>query len=171
MADEMRPAPSPSVDLWRPDGPAARAAAAIMANAVASFNEALVPALRGVRREARGEGALQEARPEMEARPDSRAQEVPPQRGDAQARGEVQVMATEYVLDAEKIAHWRIDNHVPLKQLARAAGVNLSSLGHAIRDGREVKINLLLNLAEAMGEDPRDIVRPKDRANEKAEGR
>lgn len=31
-------------------------------------------------------------------------------------------MATEYVLDAEKIAHWRIDNHVPLKQLARAAG-------------------------------------------------
>lgn len=97
-----------------------------MANAVASFNEALVPALRGVRRG--HEGALQEARPEMEARPDSRAQEVPPQRGDAQARGEVQVMATEYVLDAEKIAHWRIDNHVPLKQLARAAGVNLSSL-------------------------------------------
>lgn len=34
-------------------GPAARAAAAIMANAVASFNEALVPVLRGVRREAR----------------------------------------------------------------------------------------------------------------------
>lgn len=80
-------------------------------------------------------------------------------------------MATEYVLDAEKIAHWRIDHHVPLKQLARSAGVNLSSLGHAIRDGREVKMNLLLNLAEAMGEDPRDIVRPKDRANEKAEGR
>lgn len=55
MADEMRPAPSPSVDPWRPDGPAARAAAAIMAmaNAVASFNEALVPVLRGVRREAR----------------------------------------------------------------------------------------------------------------------
>lgn len=154
MADEMRPAPSPSVDLWRPDGPAARAAAAIMANAVASFNEALVPVLRG-------EGALQEARPEMEARPDSRAQEVPPQRGDAQARGEVQVMATEYVLDADKIAHWRIDNHVPLKQLARAAGVNLSSLSHAISNGREVKMNLLLNLAEAMGEDPRDIVRKK----------
>lgn len=70
-------------------------------------------------------------------------------------------MTTEYVLDAEKIAHWRIDNHVPLKQLARAAGVNLSSLSHAIRDGREVKMNLLLNLAEAMGEDPRDIVMKK----------
>lgn len=41
------------VELWRPDGPAARAAAAIMANAVARFNEALVPVLRGVRREAR----------------------------------------------------------------------------------------------------------------------
>lgn len=46
-------------------------------------------------------------------------------------------MATEYVLDADKIAHWRIDNHVPLKQLARAAGVNLSSLSHAISNGRE----------------------------------
>lgn len=70
-------------------------------------------------------------------------------------------MATEYVLDADKITHWRIDNHVPLKQLARAAGVNLSSLSHAINNGREVKMNLLLNLAEAMGEDPRDIVRKK----------
>lgn len=58
-------------------------------------------------------------------------------------------------------ATYRIDNHVPLKQLARAAGVNLSSLSHAIRGGREVKMNLLLNLAEAMGEDPRDIARKK----------
>ena len=73
-------------------------------------------------------------------------------------------MSTEYVLDADKIAHWRIDNHVPLKQLARAAGVNLSSLSHAIRGGREVKMNLLLNLA--MGEDPRDIVRPKALASQ-----
>ena len=70
-------------------------------------------------------------------------------------------MATEYVLDAERIAHWRIDHCVPLKQLARAAGVNLSSLSHAIRDGRVVKMNLLLNLAAAMGEDPRDIVKPR----------
>lgn len=80
-------------------------------------------------------------------------------------------MATEYVLDADRIAHWRVDSHVPLKQLARAAGVNLSSLSHAIREGREVKMNFLLNLAEAMGEDPRDIVKSKDKANEKAEGR
>lgn len=42
-----------------------------------------------------------------------------------------------------------------------AVGVNLSSLSHAISNGREVKMNLLLNLAEAMGEDPRDIVRKK----------
>lgn len=51
--NEMKPVLSPSVELWRPDGPAVRAAAAIMANAVASFNEALVPVLRGARREAR----------------------------------------------------------------------------------------------------------------------
>lgn len=70
-------------------------------------------------------------------------------------------MSTKYVLDADKIDNWRIDSHVPLKQLARAAGVNLSSLSHAIREGREVKMNFLLNLADAMGEDPRDIVKPK----------
>lgn len=64
------------------------------------------------------------------------------------------------------IARWRIDNHVPLKQLARAAGVNLSSLSHAICGGREVKMNLLLNLANAMGEDPRDIVKPKALASQ-----
>lgn len=53
MADWMRPAPSPSVELWRPDGPAARVAAAIMANVAAGFREALAPALRGTRREMR----------------------------------------------------------------------------------------------------------------------
>lgn len=51
--NEMRPAPSPSVELWRPDGPAARAEAAIVANVVAGFKESLVPVLRGVRCEAR----------------------------------------------------------------------------------------------------------------------
>lgn len=74
--------------------------------------------------------------------------------------------ATLWRLEGPEIAHWRIDNHVPLKQLARAAGVNLSSLSHAIRGGREVKMNLLLNLANAMGEDPRDIVRPKALASQ-----
>lgn len=53
MADRMRPAPSPSVELLGPDGPAARAAAAIMANVAAGFKEALVPELRGVAREMR----------------------------------------------------------------------------------------------------------------------
>lgn len=73
---------------------------------------------------------------------------------------------TEYILDADRIAHWRVDNHVPLKQLARAAGVNISSLSHAIREGRNVKMDLLLNLAEAMGKDPRDIVMPRPRLGE-----
>lgn len=50
---EMKPILSPSVELLRPDGPAARAAAAIMANVAAGFKEALAPALRGTRREMR----------------------------------------------------------------------------------------------------------------------
>lgn len=53
MADWMRPAPSPSVELWRPNGPAARVAAALVANVEAGFREALAPALRGTRREMR----------------------------------------------------------------------------------------------------------------------
>ena len=51
--NEMKPVLSPSVELWRPYGPAARAAAAIMANVAAGFKEALAPALRGTRREMR----------------------------------------------------------------------------------------------------------------------
>lgn len=53
MADRMRLAPSPSVELLRPDGPAARGSAAIMANIAAGFKENLVPELRGVVREMR----------------------------------------------------------------------------------------------------------------------
>lgn len=51
--NEMKPVLSPSVELLRPDGPAARAAAAIMANVAAGFKEALAPELRGVVREMR----------------------------------------------------------------------------------------------------------------------
>lgn len=51
--NEMKPVLSPSVELWRSYDPAARAAAAIMANVVAGFKEALVPVLRGARREMR----------------------------------------------------------------------------------------------------------------------
>lgn len=51
--NEMKPVLSPSVELLRPDGPAARAAAAIMANIVAGFKENLLPELRGVVREMR----------------------------------------------------------------------------------------------------------------------
>lgn len=53
MADWMRLAPSPSVELLRPDGPVARAAAAIMANLTAGFKEDLAPELRGVARDMR----------------------------------------------------------------------------------------------------------------------
>ncbi len=91
MADRMRPAPSPSVELWRPDGPAARAAAAIMANVASGFREALMPL--AARREARDEEVLEDARPEMEACARPCAEALPPKRRDAQARGEVQVMA------------------------------------------------------------------------------
>lgn len=55
MADWMRPALSPSIELLRPDGPAAKAAAAFVANVKAGFNEAqaLASVLCDVKREAR----------------------------------------------------------------------------------------------------------------------
>ena len=50
---EMKPILSPSVELLRPDGPVARATAAIMANIAAGFNDALAPVLRGAALEMR----------------------------------------------------------------------------------------------------------------------
>lgn len=50
---KMKPVLSPSVELWKPDGPAAKAAAALMADVAAAINESLASVLRGVRREAR----------------------------------------------------------------------------------------------------------------------
>lgn len=88
--NEMKPVLSPSVELWRPYGPAARAAAAIMANVAAGFKEALA---RAARHEARDEGVLQEPRPGVAAGPRPCAEALPPKRRDAQARGEVQVTA------------------------------------------------------------------------------
>lgn len=51
--NEMKPTLSPSVELLRPDGPAAKAAAAIMANVAAGFNSSLTPVLRGAAHEVR----------------------------------------------------------------------------------------------------------------------
>lgn len=51
--NEIKLVLSPSVELWRPDGPAAKAAAALVANVEASLNEAIAPALRGTMREMR----------------------------------------------------------------------------------------------------------------------
>lgn len=49
---EMKPIPSPSVEPWESDGPAAKTAKAVTANATAGFKESPVPAARGVKREA-----------------------------------------------------------------------------------------------------------------------
>lgn len=52
---EMKPILSPSIELLRPDGPAAKAAAAFVANVKAGFNEAqaLASVLCDAKREAR----------------------------------------------------------------------------------------------------------------------
>ena len=49
---KLKPIPSPSTELWKPDSPAAKTANAIAADAMAGFKESLVPAVRGVKREA-----------------------------------------------------------------------------------------------------------------------
>lgn len=49
---KSKPILSPSVELWKPDGPAAKAANAVMANAMAGLEESLAPIVRGMRREA-----------------------------------------------------------------------------------------------------------------------
>lgn len=52
MTNEMKPVLSPSVELWKSNGPAAKTTNAIVANVMAGFKESLVPIVRGVRREA-----------------------------------------------------------------------------------------------------------------------
>lgn len=49
---KMKPILSPSVELWKPDDPAAKTANAIMANVTVGFKESIVPVLQGVKREA-----------------------------------------------------------------------------------------------------------------------
>lgn len=53
--NEMKPVLSPSIELLRPDGPAAKAAAAFVANVKAGFNEAqaLASVLCDAKREVR----------------------------------------------------------------------------------------------------------------------
>lgn len=49
---KMKPILSPSVELWKPDGPATKTANAIVANVTAGFKESIVPVSRGAKREA-----------------------------------------------------------------------------------------------------------------------
>lgn len=49
---ESKPIPSPSIELWKSDSPAAKTTNAIVANVTAGFKESLVPVVRGVKREA-----------------------------------------------------------------------------------------------------------------------
>lgn len=49
---KLKPILSPSIELWKPDGPAAKTTNAIVANVMAGFKESIVPIVRGVKREA-----------------------------------------------------------------------------------------------------------------------
>lgn len=64
-----------------------------------------------------------------------------------------------YVIDGKAIGHWLIDNDKTLNQLAEEAGISGSTLRHAINDGRNCGIYILLNLSLAMDVRPWDLVR------------
>ena len=64
-----------------------------------------------------------------------------------------------YVIDGKAIGHWLIDNDMTLNQLAGEAGISGSTLRHAINDGRNCGIDVLLNLSRAMDVRPWDLVR------------
>lgn len=51
---EIKPKPilSPSIELWKSDGPAAKTADAVVANVMAGFKESIAPMVRGMKREA-----------------------------------------------------------------------------------------------------------------------
>nr|DAT32580.1 MAG TPA: helix-turn-helix domain protein [Caudoviricetes sp.] len=64
-----------------------------------------------------------------------------------------------YVIDGKAIDHWLIDEGMTRKQLAEEAGISGSTLRHAINDGRNCGIDILLNLSLAMDVRPWDLVR------------
>ena len=64
-----------------------------------------------------------------------------------------------YVIDGKAINHWLIDEGMTRKQLAAEAGISCSTLTHAINDGRNCGIDILLNLSRAMDVRPWDLVR------------
>lgn len=64
-----------------------------------------------------------------------------------------------YVIDGKVIKHWLIDNDMTRSQLAAEAGISGSTLTHAINDGRNYGIDVLLNLSRAMDVRPWDLVR------------
>lgn len=64
-----------------------------------------------------------------------------------------------YVIDSKAIDHWLIDNDMTRSQLAEEAGISGSTLKHAINDGRNCGIDVLLNLSRAMDVRPWDLVR------------
>lgn len=64
-----------------------------------------------------------------------------------------------YVIDGKAINHWLIDEGMTRKQLAEEAGISGSTLAHAINDGRNCGIDILLNLSLTMDVRPWDLVR------------
>lgn len=64
-----------------------------------------------------------------------------------------------YVIDGKAIKHWLVDNDMTRSQLAEEAGISGSTLRHAIDDGRNCGIDVLLNLSRAMDARPWDLVR------------
>lgn len=64
-----------------------------------------------------------------------------------------------YVIDGKAIKHWLIDEGMTRKQLAAEAGISGSTLTHAINDGRNCGIDVLLNLSRVMDVRPWDLVR------------
>lgn len=64
-----------------------------------------------------------------------------------------------YVIDSKAIDHWLIDNDMTRSQLAEEAGISGSTLKHAINDGRNCGIDILLNLSLVMDVRPWDLVR------------
>lgn len=64
-----------------------------------------------------------------------------------------------YVIDSKAIDHWLIDNDMTRSQLAEKAGISGSTLKHAINDGRNCGIDVLLNLSRVMDVRPWDLVR------------
>ena len=67
-------------------------------------------------------------------------------------------MRTSYRIDRRRLSHWLIDHDMTQTELAGKVGCCANTLNGTLREERNCRMDLLLNLSDATGLDVRELV-------------